>query len=303
MSDLDLEKDLSVILRKEQIHRDEPMARHTTFGVGGPCDWFLMPETVSEFISLVKYFREKGISYLTVGGGANLLVRDKGIRGAVIWTGKFSGVEILGNTLTAFSGTPTALVAKKAWEAGLSGLEFAAGIPGTIGGAAYMNAGAFDGEMAKVVTEIRTCDAAGCEHCYDISELGYGYRTSRFMENPETILEITMRLSEGNAADISAKMEEYRRKRSATQPLSRRSAGSTFKRPVGVAAAKLIDDAGLKGFSVGDAAVSEKHAGFIVNLGHATCADILAVMARVSEKVNEKYGILLEPEVWIVGED
>ncbi len=300
---MDLRELLGGILPAERIRKDEPMARHTTFGVGGPADWFLVPETAEEITVAVKRLHAEGVPCFILGGGANLLVRDKGIRGAVIWTGKFSGVEISGTAVTAAAGTPTALVARTAAASSLSGLEFAAGIPGTVGGAAFMNAGAFDGDMAKVVTKIRTCDAAGCEHVYDVSELHYAYRHSRFMERPEIILEIEMELSRGAREDIEAKTALFQKKRRDTQPLQYKSAGSTFKRPDGVAAAKLIDEAHLKGFFVGDAAVSEKHAGFIVNRGHATCADILEVMETVRARVSEIYGIELSPEVRIIGEE
>ena len=300
---MDLRELLGGILPAERIRTAEPMARHTTFGVGGPADWFLMPETAEKIAAAVKKLHTEGVPVYILGGGADLLVRDKGIRGAVIWTGKCSGVKISETFVTALAGTPTALVAKTAADAGLSGLEFAAGIPGTIGGAAFMNAGAFDGDMSKIVKTVTVCDETGDVHTYQNEELDYAYRHSRFMEKPEIILEIEMKLTRGNREDIEAKTALFQKKRRDTQPLQYKSAGSTFKRPDGVAAAKLIDEAGLKGFSVGDAAVSEKHAGFIINRGHATCADILEVMETVRARVSEIYGIELSPEVRIIGEE
>ena len=297
----DIETMVTAVLPAERIRRDESMARHTTMGVGGAADWFLLPETVEELTALVKALSTAGVPYFMLGGGANLLVRDKGIRGVVIAMNRLSGVEVSGNKITALAGTPTATVARVAYEAALSGLEFAAGIPGTIGGAAYMNAGAFGGAMAQIVRRVTTLDETGVSHTYEMSELAYAYRYSRFMERSGTIVTIEMELVKGNQETISEAMKEYQRKRRETQP-SERSAGSTFKRPEGVAAAKLIDDLGLKGFSVGGAAVSEKHAGFVVNRGHATCADVLAVMEEVRNRVQARYGILLEPEVRIIGE-
>ena len=288
-------------LPPERILRGEPMARHTTMGVGGPADWFLLPETEEELARLAERLFAAGVPYFVLGGGANLLVRDSGIRGVVIATNRLRGIDISGNTVTALAGTATAAVARAAYEVGLSGLEFAAGIPGTVGGAAYMNAGAFGGDMAQIIRRVMTWDTAGVRHVYESSDLAYDYRRSRFMENPETIVKIEMELAPGNKETIAARMKEYQKRRRETQP-SERSAGSTFKRPAGIPAAKLIDDAGLKGFSVGGAAVSEKHAGFVINRGTATCADVLAVMQEVRARVRDRYGILLEPEVRIVGE-
>ena len=297
----DIEKIVRAVLPAERIRQDELMARHTTMGVGGPADWFLLPETAEELAALVQAFLAADVPYFVLGGGANLLVRDSGIRGAVIAMNRLSGVDISGNKITALAGTSTAAVARAAYEKALSGLEFAAGIPGTIGGAAYMNAGAFGGDMSQIVRRVTTLDAAGVSHTYEMSEMAYAYRHSRFMERPETIVSVEMELGKGNQETMSRAMKEYQQKRRETQP-SDRSAGSTFKRPEGIAAAKLIDDLGLKGFSVGGAAVSEKHAGFVINRGRATCADVLAVMEEVRNRVQAHYGISLEPEVRIVGE-
>ena len=278
------------------------MARHTTMGVGGAADWFLLPRTTKELATLVKTLSVAGVPYFMLGGGANLLVRDKGIRGVVIATNRLHAVHISGNKITATAGTPTITVARAACEAALSGLEFAAGIPGTIGGAVYMNAGAFGSEMAQIVRCVTTIDGAGAYHSYESSALSYDYRHSRFMDSPEIIVTVKMELGKESRETMAARMQEYQQRRRETQP-TERSAGSTFKRPAGISAAKLIDDLGLKGFSVGGAAVSEKHAGFIVNRGLATCADVLAVMEEVRHRVQECYGISLEPEVRIVGEE
>ncbi len=302
MMSSEIEKLLADCLPPERIRKDEPMSRHTTMGVGGPADWFVSPETEQESASLLKALSAAGLPYFVLGGGANLLVRDKGIRGVVIAMNRLSGVNISGNTITALAGTPTSAVVSAACDAALSGLEFAAGIPGTIGGATWMNAGAFGGDMAQIVRQVTALDHAGNRHVYEMAELDYAYRHSRFMKTSEMIVRIVMELLHGDQEKIAHAMKEYRQKRCETQPMGR-SAGSTFKRPGGVFAAQLIDDLGLKGFSVGGAAVSEKHAGFIVNCGHATCADICAVMEEVTRRVYVRYGVFLEPEVRMVGEE
>lgn len=290
------------ILKKEQIRLQEPMSRHTTFGIGGPADCFLMPSSAEELRQVCRLVRELSLPFFIVGGGANLLVRDKGIRGAVIFTGRMQALRAEGERLVAASGVSTARAARLAMENGLSGMEFAAGIPGTIGGAAFMNAGAYGGEMAQIVEAVVTCDAEGQAHRYDRAALRYRYRHSRFMESPEVITEVVLHLTQGDPAEILARMNDYNRRRHEKQPLESRSAGSTFKRPEGHFVGAMLEESGLKGYAVGDAAVSMKHAGFLINQGRASCEEMLALIGEIQAKVKERYGVNLEPEVQIVGE-
>lgn len=294
----------SSILKKEQIRLHEPMARHTTFGIGGPADCFLLPADKEELRRVCAAAREAGVPFFIVGGGANLLVRDGGIRGAVICTGRLQSLRREGTRLIADAGVSTARAARFAIEEGLSGMEFAGGIPGTLGGAAFMNAGAYGGDMAHIVDSAVTCGADGELHRYGREEIGYAYRHSLFMDRPqEVLLELTLSLTAGDPADIRVRMDEYSRRRREKQPLEARSAGSTFKRPEGHFAGAMIESLGLKGFSVGDAAVSSKHAGFLINKGRATCADMLALIREIQSQVKARYGVDLEPEVQIIGEE
>lgn len=209
----------SGILRENQIKTNEPMKRHTTFGIGGPADCFLMPETTEEVCLITKLAHKHAVPLFVLGGGANLLVRDKGIRGAVVFTGRLHRMERKENLLTVASGVPTAAAARKALEYGLSGMEFASGIPGSIGGAAYMNAGAYGGEMAKIIVSATTCDAKGDIIVHSIKDMGYGYRQSPFMQNGEVILDITLSLKPGNQKDIEALMKDLNQRRATKQPL------------------------------------------------------------------------------------
>ncbi len=293
----------SSILKENQIKTNEPMKRHTTFGIGGPADCFLMPETTEEVCLITKLAHKHAVPLFVLGGGANLLVRDKGIRGAVVFTGRLHRMERKENLLTVASGVPTAAAARKALEYGLSGMEFASGIPGSIGGAAYMNAGAYGGEMAKIIVSATTCDAKGDIIVHSIKDMGYGYRHSPFMQNGEVILDITLSLKPGNQKDIEALMKDLNQRRATKQPLEKRSAGSTFKRPDGHFVGQMLEELGLKGFSVGDAQVSEKHAGFLINNGRASCEDMLSLIHQVQQKVKEVYGVDLHTEVQIVGEE
>ncbi len=290
------------VLRENQIKINEPMRRHTTFGIGGPADCFLMPETVEELRLVIKMAHKQNVPLFVVGGGANLLVHDKGIRGAVVSTGRIQRIEREGNTLRVTSGVPTVRVAREAFTQGLSGMEFASGIPGSIGGAAYMNAGAYGGEMAKIMISATTCDEKGDFIIHPIKDLGYGYRHSPFMHSKEIIVDITLRLKPGNQKDIKALMDDLNQRRISKQPLDKRSAGSTFKRPDGHFVGQMLEELGLKGFAVGDAQVSEKHAGFLINNGHATCEDMLHLITEVQRRVKDAYGVDLSTEVQIVGE-
>lgn len=293
----------SNVLDEKQIKINEPMSRHTTFGIGGPADCFLVPKTVEELCVVSKLAHRNHIPVFILGGGANLLVRDKGIRGVVIFTGRLHKIEQSGNLLKVSSGVSTAQAAQAAYERGLSGMEFASGIPGTIGGAAYMNAGAYGGEMSKIIVSATTCDARGDLITYDSRDIGYSYRHSLFMENGEAIVDITLSLKPGNKKDIRALMDDLNHRRRTKQPLEKRSAGSTFKRPSGHFVGQMIEELGLKGYAVGDAQVSEKHAGFLINNGHASCEDMLHLIHDVQQKVKENYGVDLHTEVQIVGEE
>lgn len=294
----------SSILKKEQIRLGEPMARHTTFGIGGPADCFLMPASKEELRQVCAAAQREGLPFFIIGGGANLLVRDGGIRGVVISTGRLQSLRADGGVIVAEAGVATARTARFAMEQGLSGMEFAGGIPGTIGGAAFMNAGAYGGEMSRIVRSAVTCSADGKLHSYGREEIDYAYRHSLFMDRPqEVLLELTLALTPGDKEEIRARMADYDRRRHEKQPLEARSAGSTFKRPEGHFAGAMIEELGLKGYSVGDAAVSSKHAGFLINKGRATCADMVALIRDIQARVKARYGVDLEPEVQIIGED
>ena len=293
----------SSFLERNQIKLNEPMNRHTTFGIGGAADCFVMPETTEELQKVIVAVAKANVPFFILGGGANLLVRDKGIRGVVISTGRLQSIIHEGNRLHVAAGVSTAKAAKVALEHGLSGMEFAAGIPGTMGGAAYMNAGAYNGEMAGIVVSVLSCDRSGRLSVHDKSELRYDYRHSLFMESGEIIVEITVELVPGNIHDIEVMMEDFKQRRRAKQPLEKKSAGSTFKRPAGYFVGKMIEELGLKGFAVGDAKVSMKHAGFLINDGHASCADMLNLISEVKRRVFNQYGVELMLEVQIIGEE
>ncbi|MCB6367099.1 UDP-N-acetylmuramate dehydrogenase [Intestinibacillus massiliensis] len=281
-----------------EILYDEPMARHTTFRIGGPADIFLRPRSVDALRAVICEARAQGVPCTVLGNGSNVLAPDAGLRGVVVCTGGLRGVEAGGQGVRAGAGALLSGVAKAALEASLTGLEFAAGIPGSAGGAVFMNAGAYGGQMADVVREVayldgdgalRTCAGAGC---------GFGYRTSVFKAHPDwTVVSVTLGLAPGDPASIRTQMEDLAQRRRDKQPLDLPSAGSTFKRPEGYFAGKLIQDAGLRGAAIGGAQVSEKHAGFIVNRGGATSADVRALVSLVQRTVLERFGVALECEV------
>lgn len=292
----------STILKESQIRFAEPMSRHTTFGIGGPADCFLTPESEREMQAVMRVIHDEKLPFFVLGGGANLLVRDKGIRGVVISTGRLQELRREGNHVIAGSGVSTAHAARFAQQEGLSGMEFAAGIPGSVGGAAFMNAGAYGGEMSKIIVSATTCDEAGNFHTYNKAEIAYDYRHSLFMDDPQAILSITYELVPDDKEAIKARMDDFNQRRHEKQPLDARSAGSTFKRPTGHFVGAMIEELGLKGFSMGDAAVSEKHAGFLINKGGASCADMLMLIREVQRQVKARFGVDLEPEVQIIGE-
>ena len=297
-----LEK-LQKLLGEAKVLVQEPMASHTTFRIGGPADYFVMPETVEELAAVLKLCKEEQMPYFILGNGSNLLVGDKGFRGVVIQLYKnFDGIQIEGTKVTAKAGAMLIRVAKESGKAGLTGLEFASGIPGTIGGAMVMNAGAYGGEMKDVVTAVTVLTKEGDIKNLTGDEMNFRYRGSVVEDEGYIVLEAVMELKEGNLEEIQARIDELSIQRKTKQPIEYPSAGSTFKRPEGYFAGKLIQDAALSGYRVGGAQVSEKHCGFVINAGGATAADVMQLMQDVSDKVNAQFGVTLEPEVKRVGE-
>lgn len=293
---------LREILTEEQIRTDEPMSRHTTFRVGGPADYFLTPGE-AELGLVVKLLQEEQIPLQIIGNGSNLLVGDKGIRGAVVEIGaQLNGVSVEGSCLVAQAGVSLARAAQEAARAHLSGLEFASGIPGTVGGAVVMNAGAYGGEMKDVVERVQVLCGSGELKMLDGEEMEFSYRHSIVPKLNGIVLKTVFRLEEADESLIRTKMELLKNQRAQKQPLEYASAGSTFKRPKGYFAGKLIMDSGLRGFQVGGAQVSEKHCGFVINRGDATAADILGVIRHVQRTVKEKFGVDMETEVRMIGE-
>ena len=281
----------------------EPMTKHTSFHIGGPAELMAQPQSEAELQSLLLKAAEAAVPVTLVGNGSNLLVRDKGIRGLVIKLGSMlRDIKVSGNVLTFGSGVSLAQASKKAAELGLSGMEFAVGIPGSIGGAVYMNAGAYDGEMSKVVKSVRVMDAAGEVSELSASELDFGYRHSALQGSGKIVTSVTVELAAGDKQAIAEKMADFSNRRITKQPLELPSAGSMFKRPPGYFAGTLIDQTGLKGYTVGGAQVSTKHAGFVVNIGGATAADVLQLISDVQAKVFAAHGVHLAPEVLVLGE-
>lgn len=297
-----LQKKLEEIIGKSNVFTNEPMKNHTTFKIGGPADFLVFPQSAEAMANAVSYLKQEKIPFFILGNGSNLLVGDRGIRGVVICASKISDFEVNGTSVSAGAGITLARLANEAAKRSLSGLEFAAGIPGTLGGAIVMNAGAYGGEIRDVAVRVSFIDEKGkiCECTAD--ECDFGYRTSRFQNSGEIVLGCDIELKSGNADEIREKMQELKKSRSEKQPLDKPSAGSAFKRPEGYFAAKLIDDCGLRGASVGGAAVSEKHAGFIVNNGGASAADVRELIELVQKTVLEKMGVALNPEIRFVGE-
>ena len=280
------------------------MAKHTSFRIGGPADVLAQPGNEAELAELLKRAAHHAVPVTLVGNGSNLLVRDKGIRGLVIkLSNLFSSITVAGNVLTFGSGISLAMASKKAASLSLSGLEFAVGIPGTIGGAVYMNAGAYDGEMAKVVTSVQVMDRQGQSSQLKADELDFAYRHTALQNSGLIVTSVTVSLQPGEAESIKAKMDDFSQRRIAKQPLELPSAGSMFKRPVGYFAGTLIEQTGLKGYTVGGAQVSTKHAGFVVNVGGATAKDVLQLIRDVQAQVLAAQGVQLEPEVLVLGEE
>ncbi len=289
---------LKGMVPEENIRFQESMAGHTTFRIGGPADCFLQLENEEQLIKVKKYLNLVEEPYFVLGNGSNLLVSDSGYRGVILQIGqKMSRIRVEGDRIVAQAGAPLAQVSKTACEHGLSGLEFASGIPGTLGGAAVMNAGAYDGEMSQVVTLVRMVNKEGEIMELDNETMEFGYRHSSLRRQPFTVTEVTLQLKEGSKEEILARMEELSARRREKQPLEYPSAGSTFKRPEGYFAGKLIMDAGMRGFQIGGARVSDKHCGFIINTGKATAEDVKDVIAEVQARVKERFHVELEPEI------
>lgn len=283
-----------------QILTREPMSRHTTFRVGGPVSLMVCPCSVQQAACAVQIAAEEGIEPLFLGNGSNLLVPDEGVNAFVIKSVHgLTGLVCDGTSITAESGVLLSRLAVFARDRGLAGLEFAHGIPGSLGGAVVMNAGAYDGEMAQVVSEVTYLSASG--EIETTEQFDFSYRHSAFSDGKRMIIQVKLNLQEGDPDVIRARMEDLMERRKSKQPLEWPSAGSTFKRPQGYFAAALIDQCGLKGLTVGGAQVSEKHAGFVINKGGATCADILELMEQVRSRVFEQTGVILEAEVKLLG--
>lgn len=295
---------ISEIVSPSKVRTDEPMSRHTTFRIGGKADLLVEPAEVNQAEAVLKLLHQMQLPYLVIGNGSNLLVGDKGIRGVVVKLGnEFSAHDIEGEVITAQSGLKLSRLANFALGNCLTGLEFAAGIPGTVGGAVFMNAGAYDGEMKQVVKEVTFLDENGRRKTLTGEECEFGYRSSIFSHMPNcVILSCKIALKAGDTALIKATMEDLAERRNSKQPLNYPSAGSTFKRPEGYFAGKLIQDAGLMGFRIGGASVSEKHAGFVVNDQGATAAEVRKLIETVQNKVEAQFGVHLEPEIKLVGE-
>lgn len=288
---------------QENVLINEPMSRHTTFRIGGEAAVFVNVPSADILQKLIQYFAKVSQEYFVLGNGSNLLVGDKGYQGVILHIGsQMAQIEINGKQIIAEAGASLPFVAMTAAKNGLSGLEFAAGIPGSIGGAVVMNAGAYDGEMKQVVKTVFVLNQQGEEMELDLDTMEFGYRTSIIKNRPFVVTRVVMELTDGDPGQIQAKGEEFNRRRCEKQPLEYPSGGSTFKRPDGFYAGKLIMDAGLRGLRVGDAQVSEKHCGFIVNVGNATAADVRDVVDETMARVKECFGVELEPEIIFLGD-
>ena len=291
------------IVGEENVHTDEPMSRHTTFRIGGNADYFVKPGNADEVAAVIVVCREYNIPYFILGNGSNLLVSDDGYRGMIInIMDNMDSVTVDGRIITAQAGAMLVRVSVMARDNALTGLEFASGIPGTIGGAVYMNAGAYGGEMKNVVKTVRAIDEYGRIYELDSEKMDFSYRHSIVEERKLIVLEVTLELEHGSREAIDDRMKELAEARRSKQPLEYPSAGSTFKRPEGYFAGKLIMDAGLRGYSVGGAQVAEKHSGFVINKGGATASDVVELIRDVQHDVDDKFGVTLEPEVKMLGE-
>ena len=298
-------RDLSGLVRDENcIVRDALMKNYTTFRIGGPADLLIQPSSEEELIRIAAYLRQKDISAVVLGNGSNVLVKDGGIRGVVIKIGKNMGnIRTEGEELTAEAGALLSAAALAAAHGGLTGMEFAAGIPGSVGGAVFMNAGAYGGEMSQIIVSCRALMPDGALREFSKEELKLGYRTSVFSQNGGIVTSCRMKLQAGDRETIYGYMRELAGRRTEKQPLNLPSAGSTFKRPEGYFAGKLIQDSGCRGLRVGGARISQKHAGFVVNEADASAEDVIRLIRLVQMRVRDCFGVDLEPEVRIIGEN
>ena len=300
---MNLYNELCAITGEKNVLKDELMSGHTTFRIGGPADYFVMPSSAGEIKRIIALCLEQDVPYYIIGNGSNLLVADKGYRGVIIQIFKnMKDIQVEGENIRAQAGALLSKVAAAAYEAGLEGFEFGSGIPGTLGGAVRMNAGAYGGEMKQVLKSAEVLTPEGEVLTLPVEEMKMGYRTSIVSRMDYVVLGAEIALREGNKEEIRAKMDELKEKRVSKQPLEFGSAGSTFKRPEGYFAGKLIEDAGLRGFRVGNAQVSEKHCGFVINRGGATAREVAELMEAVARRVEENSGVRLEPEVKKIGE-
>ena len=281
--------------------KNEPMSKHTSFKIGGEADYFVTVKSTDELLAVIKALKENGVPYFIIGKGSNLLISDKGIEGAVINLCSLDGIKTEGELITASAGASLAAVCAKALENSLTGMEFAYGIPGTVGGALYMNAGAYGGEMSQIVDSCEYIDSDGQVKRMLLCNMRLSYRKSIFCQGNMIITSVNLRLKKGNSDDIRLKMEDFLERRKSKQPLEFPSAGSTFKRPEGNFAGTLIEKNGLKGAAVGGAAVSKKHAGFIINTGGATCEDVKKLIEHIKKTVLAADRVALEPEVIFIG--
>lgn len=290
------------ITGKDNVRINEPMKNHTTFKIGGPAQYYVTPESVTQIQEVVSLCKDMNIPLHVIGNGSNILVGDDGVDGVVLALfNTFSDYEIKDNVITAQAGMSLIKLAVIALREGLTGLEFASGIPGSVGGAVYMNAGAYDGQMKDVVTSVTVLDEAGNIRILGRDELDMGYRTSAVAKHNMIVLQVIIELKAGNKEQIKDRMNQLSELRKQKQPLEYPSAGSTFKRPEGYFAGKLIADAGLKGYSIGGAAVSEKHAGFVVNMGGATAKDVVELTDYIKKRIIEQFGVTLELEIKKIG--
>ncbi|MBR4944587.1 MAG: UDP-N-acetylmuramate dehydrogenase [Peptococcaceae bacterium] len=288
-----------------KIKEQELMRNHTTWRIGGPADRLVQPESAEELQEAIQKAKADGMPWYVIGGGSNLLVADEGITGTVIQLGgSLTGLQITDNYIVAEAGVPLPFLARKAAEHGLSGLEFAAGIPGSVGGAVVMNAGAYQGQVSNVIRQVTCCDSSGQFITLDNEECLFSYRNSRFKHDKDlVIVSVKMELVPGEKEEILEQMKKNTESRNAKQPVEYPNAGSIFKNPAGDAAGRLIELIGAKGWRQGDAMVSEKHSNFIVNLGAATCEDVLRLIERVKQAVYNETGVLLEEEILLLGRE
>ena len=297
-----LKEYIESVFEKQDIYFQEPMSRHTSFRTGGEADCLLQIRNVEQLQKILSYLRRTGNEYFLLGNGTNLLVSDRGYQGIVLQIGGgLSGISVEGEKIRVQAGALLSKTAKAAMDAGLAGLEFASGIPGSVGGGIVMNAGAYDGEMKQIVEQVTVLNEDGELMELDCDTMEFGYRTSVIRNRPFVVVEALLSLQKGDPEQILAKMADFAQRRRAKQPLEYPSAGSTFKRPEGYFAGKLIMDSGMRGRRVGGAQVSEKHCGFIVNTGNATSEDVAELMIEVQERVKERFGVMLEPEIVKLG--